>query len=236
MKNYELVKVVNGNIEMDSRDVAEWFNKNHQHVMRDIKEECKSCGINIKSDNPYFGQSTYINSRGKVYPQFQLSKKGILLIGARYSPKLRLLLIETIEKLENENKIVLTRIEMLEQMLEYEKEKQLLIEQNNLLKPKAEFFDAVAESKDAIEMSKVAKVLDMGIGRNKMFKFLREIGVLRNNNEPYQRFVDMGLFRVVEQKYYVDGETRISIKTLVYQKGVDYIRKEIKQYLNSEEM
>lgn len=34
------------------------------------------------------------------------------------------------------------------------------------------------------------------------------------------------IFRVIEQKYTVpDGEVRINIKTLVYQKGVDKIRK-----------
>ena len=51
------------------------------------------------------------------------------------------------------------------------------------------------------------------------------------NNIPYQRYIDAGLFRTVEQKYSMpDGETRISIKTLVYQKGVDYIRKVVAEY------
>lgn len=46
------------------------------------------------------------------------------------------------------------------------------------------------------------------------------------DNVPYQKYIDNGCFRMIEQKYQMpDGETRISIKTLVYQKGVDYIRK-----------
>ena len=97
------------------------------------------------------------------------------------------------------------------------------------MKPKEEFFDAVTDSKDAIEMKDVAKVLDMGIGRNKLFKFLRERNVLMNNNTPYQEYVDRGYFRVIEQKYNRGyGETGINIKTLVFQKGVDYIRKLLK--------
>lgn len=95
------------------------------------------------------------------------------------------------------------------------------------MKPKAEFFDAVAESKDAIEIGKVAKVLNYpGIGRNKLFEILRDKGILMRNNIPYQKYIDNGYFRTVEQKYNTpDGSIRINIKTLVYQKGVDYIRK-----------
>ncbi len=107
------------------------------------------------------------------------------------------------------------------------KENITLLEDNKRMKPKAEFFDAVADSKDAIEMGQVAKVLDYpGVGRNKLFEILRDNGVLRENNEPYQKYIDNGCFRTIEQKYFLsDGSTRINIKTLVYQKGVDYIRK-----------
>lgn len=103
----------------------------------------------------------------------------------------------------------------------------ILLEDNRRMKPKEEFFDAVAGSKDAIEIGKVAKVLDYpGIGRNKLFEILRDKGILMKDNVPYQKYIDNGCFRTVEQKYHTPyGETRINIKTLVYQKGVDYIRK-----------
>lgn len=95
------------------------------------------------------------------------------------------------------------------------------------MKPKAEFFDAVASSKTAIQMADVAKVLDYpGYGRNRLFEFLRNKKVLMNNNQPYQKYIDCGYFRVVEQKYTKpNSETAINIKTLVYQKGVNYIKK-----------
>ena len=98
------------------------------------------------------------------------------------------------------------------------------------MKPKADFFDAVADSKTAISMNEVAKVLDFkGIGRNKLFEFLREQGILDRYNVPYQRYVDCGWFRVIEQKYMKNGEPMISTKTLVYQKGVDAIRRKIQE-------
>ena len=99
-----------------------------------------------------------------------------------------------------------------------------------VLKPKADFYDEVAGSKDSIEMGHVAKVLGIkGIGRNKLFEILRNKKVLDKSNIPYQKFVDSGYFRVLEQKYTTpSGETKINIKTMVFQKGVDYIRKIIK--------
>lgn len=96
------------------------------------------------------------------------------------------------------------------------------------MKPKAEFFDAVADSKTAISMNEVAKVLAIkGFGRNNLFEFLRNEKILDRYNVPYQRYVDAGWFRVIEQKYMKNGEQQVTTKTLVYQKGVDGIRKKI---------
>jgi prophage antirepressor-like protein len=96
------------------------------------------------------------------------------------------------------------------------------------MKPKAEFFDAVADSRTAISMNEVSKVLGIkGYGRNNLFEFLRKNGILDRWNVPYQRYIDCGWFRVIEQKYTRQGEPCVTTKTLVYQKGVDAIRKKI---------
>ena len=98
------------------------------------------------------------------------------------------------------------------------------------MKPKADFFDAVADSKTAISMNEVAKVLNIkGYGRNNLFEFLRNSKVLDRWNVPYQKYVDNGWFRVIEQHYQKNGEPIVTTKTLVYQKGVDGIRKMINQ-------
>lgn len=98
------------------------------------------------------------------------------------------------------------------------------------LKPKAEFFDAVADSKTAVSMNEVAKVLNVkGYGRNKLFEFLRNEKILDNYNRPYQKYVDCGWFRVIEQHYTRNGEENISFKTLVYQRGIEAIRKRLEK-------
>lgn len=96
------------------------------------------------------------------------------------------------------------------------------------LKPKAEFFDQVTGSKDCFDMADVAKVCNLGVGRNILFKFLRDSKILRENNTPYQQYIDSGHFRVIESKFNKpDGSVCINLKTVVYQKGIDFI---IKRY------
>ena len=104
---------------------------------------------------------------------------------------------------------------------------QLLLEEQQ---PKVEFYDDVAGSKDAVAMKEVAKVLGIkGMGRNKLFKFLRDRKILDRNNMPYQEYVDRGYFRVIEQRYNTNnGDIKITFTTLVYNKGIEFIRKLLK--------
>lgn len=119
-----------------------------------------------------------------------------------------------------------TYSEALRELADMAEQKEKLMLENEQMKPKAEFFDAVADSKTAISMNEVSKVLAIkGYGRNNLFEFLRDKGVLDRYNVPYQRYVDAGYFRVIEQKYMKNGEPQVTTKTLVYQKGVDAIRK-----------
>lgn len=104
------------------------------------------------------------------------------------------------------------------------------------MKPKAEFFDAVAGSEDAISMGEAAKVLNLGVGRNDLFEFLRRKKILQSDNIPYQKYIDAGYFRTIEQKYTVNDSVRINIKTLVYQRGLDYIRRKWNEELYMDKM
>lgn len=98
-----------------------------------------------------------------------------------------------------------------------------------LAAPKVEFYDQVADSKDAIDMRSAAAVLNIhNMGRNNLFAKLRQLGIVDDENCPYRKYQDAGLFRVIETRYTDSyGDTHITKKTLVYQKGLDYIRKAV---------
>lgn len=126
----------------------------------------------------------------------------------------------------------ITSEETAELLLELREEITIHEESAKINKPKVELYDIAMSSKDSIDMSKVAKTLGIiGMGRNKLFKLLRFESVLMNNNDPYQSYVDNGYFEVIEQPIEVGDGVLIKHKTLVTQRGLDFIRKLIGKVL-----
>jgi len=103
-----------------------------------------------------------------------------------------------------------------------------------ILKPKGEFYDAVTASDDWVSMDVVAKVLNLGYGRNTLFAKLRDLGILDGDNYPYQQYVDRGYFRLIEQQGWKDrtGTWHPTYKTLVSQRGIDFIRRTVTKPLS----
>lgn len=92
-----------------------------------------------------------------------------------------------------------------------------------------ETWHIVSNTDDWHEMAAIAKALNYkGFGRNRIFEYLRDEGILRNNNEPYQQYVDRGYFKIIEQKVDLPyGNCKINMKTVVSQKGLDFIRRKL---------
>jgi phage antirepressor YoqD-like protein len=92
--------------------------------------------------------------------------------------------------------------------------------------PKIEFYDTVMESTDTVDMKDAAKILNLSYGRNILFEILRKKKILMVNNQPYQEYINRGYFRVIERPWTLpNGEPKISKKTVVFQKGLEYIKK-----------
>ena len=69
-------------------------------------------------------------------------------------------------------------------------------------------------------MSEVTKLINyIGVGRNILFKILRLNDILRGNNEPYQKYVDAGWFKIIV----TEKGTQVVSQTVVYQKGIEKI-------------
>ena len=110
-------------------------------------------------------------------------------------------------------------------------EKAALIEDNERMKPKEIFADAVTASKDSILIGDLAKILKqkgIEIGQNRLFQKLRNNGYLIQRrgpswNMPTQKSMEMGLFEVEERTITnPDGTTKIRKTTKVTGKGQQY--------------
>ena len=127
-----------------------------------------------------------------------------------------------IEDYWNSPEMVMARANKYQQkMIEDYKEK--LLE----YKPAVDLYNNLMESKDTLDMGKVAKTLNFkNIGRNKLFEILRNEKILQINNEPYQEYVDRGWFKIIPSTYTDSNEiTHIKTKTVVYGKGIEGISK-----------
>lgn len=94
--------------------------------------------------------------------------------------------------------------------------------------PKAEAFDTFMDADGTYSMEQVAKMLhgETGLGRNRMFKRLRELSVLEDNNLPYQRYAHH--FHVVASSFeHSDGRREMTYTTRVRATGVEFIRRKL---------
>lgn len=103
--------------------------------------------------------------------------------------------------------------------------------ENEQMKPKALFADAVSASKTAIlvgDLAKIAKQNGVNIGANRLFIWMREKGYLISRrgtdwNMPTQKAMELGLFEIKETTVtHSDGHTTISKTTKVTGKGQLY--------------
>jgi putative antirepressor protein len=222
-------------LTMTSREIAEIIGKPHNDLLKAIRAMEPAWERTTGKKFPLVNyQQVTGNGTVREFPEYQLSKREVLYVATKFNDESRAKLILRWEELENnlngnQNVISLPQNyeEALEHLLIQVRENKKLIAENKVLQPKADFYDAVTQSEDTIDVGEVAKVLAIkGYGRNNLFKFLREQNVLMHNNQPYQKYIDNGYFKQIETQWYDRKAemTYIGLKTVVYQKGLDFIR------------
>lgn len=122
-----------------------------------------------------------------------------------------------------------TKLAMILELQDYNENLKLQLENQ---KPLVDFANQVSNSKNSLSMKTTAKIISNDtniIGRNKLFEFLRNNGVLMSDNTPYQNFINDNYFVVKEQTIrngkvipitYVTGKGQKFIYDLLKKKGV----------------
>lgn len=136
---------------------------------------------------------------------------------------------ETIEKaLTSPDFLIQLATQLKEEKIAREKAEQKIIEQE----PFVNFANKVSDSSNLIDMGKMAKLLKdehINIGRNRLFKWLREEGILMSNNIPYQRYINGGYFKVIESVYHTPYETKTQQTTMITGRGQIYITERLRR-------
>ena len=103
--------------------------------------------------------------------------------------------------------------------------------------PLVDFANHVSNTDNLIDMNAMAKLAadeHFKIGRTRLFRWLKYMGVLMANNLPYQQFIDRGYFAVKESIFEVNGWKKTYQQTLVTGKGQVFIIGLLKKYYGKE--
>jgi anti-repressor protein len=194
---------------MTSLQIAEVTGKRHDAILRDIRNLLKQ---GVAAHN--FVETSYTDKSNRQSPCFNLTPKGCLILASGYDAVLRERIINRLEYLENEKKVIKTPqtyLEALEALVASEKEKEQLrieterqqkqIEQKDAkitkLQPKADFAEAAFKAEGKVDIGQAAKILNLGFGRNTLFGKLRDAGIFfKDRNEPKQKYIDAGYFEM----------------------------------------
>lgn len=210
-------------VKITSLQIAEITDKEHKNVIQKARKMMSELGEKGRLN---FKPSSYLNSQNKEQPMIEFSKRGAIQFMASYDALLMDKLMDYIEELES--KLKNTASYMIEDPIERAKRWIEEQQQVQLMAPKAEAYDDLLSVQKNQTMNQVAKVL--GVGRNKLFKILRDNKILMKNNLPYQSYVDSRYFETRDHVIKRSNFEDVKPQTLVTTKGVVWINKKLKEW------
>lgn len=254
----------NGKILASSRDVAEKFGKEHSKVRRSIQALQKD----VANFGEMFVQSYYEDAYGRKQEEYFMDRDGFSLLVMGFTGKKalewKLKYIDAFNKMEEKLKTsaTLTSEEQLKLQLfdkdplkvvqahqqlvsiEINKATAPLIAENNEMKPKAEYHDAISIAENCVNFGKFAATFQnnnkVSFGRNKIMEWCRKNDYLCSSyglkNKPSQRMLDAGYMKYKQSVNNINGKERITYTPLLTGKGEIWLTKKLLYYIKNNDL
>lgn len=191
------VPVLNEELQtMSSKEIAELTGKQHNHVVRDIRNMLDD----LQKDDPELGHPKEEKDNRGYTSCFHLNKELSITLVAGYNTSMRLAIVrrwQELEAMQKQNVLMLPNFTdpaeaAMAWALQY-KEKQIALQQLEVAKPKAEFVDKYVERGSLKILTDVAK--ELGVSGKTLGKWLREEGWAWKDTTKLrwtQEFIDKG--------------------------------------------
>lgn len=227
----EIIKLNTDNMTVSARelhkaleikyDFKRWVDTNFKH----FEEGTDYFGGHIDvSGNQYGGMQTITDYNLTV----DMAKHLCLMSQTEKGKQCREYLIN-LEKAWNTPELVMARgLQAAQKMIEEQGEKiKLLTSDNERMKPKEIFADAVTASDNSILMRDLAKMMKQNgipMGEKRLYKWMREHGyIVKHSTLPTQKAMELGLFEIVERTVQrADMAPLVKTTTKVTGKGQQY--------------
>lgn len=230
----QLVFRKNDQILTTSRNIARDFNKNHQHVLRDID----NLRGGVQNWTDLFYETTYVHEQNKQeYREYLMTRDGFTLLAMGFTGsramQFKMDYIREFNKMEqflNSPEMIVQRALEIQQQKVHQLENKIQRDE-----PYTTFGKVVANSDASINIGAFAKLLydkhGIKIGRNRLFEWLRNNNYLiksgRERNQPRQRYIEQGLFETtVALIKRTQGDVE-SVTTMITGKGQVEIAKQL---------
>ena len=253
----ELVEVNKEQVVTDSRKVADVFGKDHNHVMRDIRDIIEKTGSPIldseNSATRFFYETTYEN-RGKQYPMYLMNRDGFSLLVMGFTGKKalqwKIRYIEAFnvmeKRLRERNASSYMIADPIERALKWAEEQKAhrqqvaLLEEKTVqqsqiigeLKPKADYTDNILKNKGLVPITAIAK--DYGMSGAAMNELLHELKVIYKLGRQwllYSKYQAKGYTHseTIDFKH-KDGRPDVAMNTKWTQKGRLFLYELLKKH------
>jgi anti-repressor protein len=188
-----------------SKMIAEVFEKEHKHVLRDID--------NLKDVSNFglmFFETSEPDSYGRSQRVYQMNRDGFSLLAMGFTGQKALewkvKYIEAFNYMERQ--LNTPELQMAHGLLAaktlIEQKDKLIAEQKQIIeeqKPKALFADAVSASDSSVLVRDLAKMIRQNgvqIGEKRLYKWMRDNGfVCKGSTMPTQKAMELGLFEII---------------------------------------
>lgn len=246
----------NGKILASSREVAEKFGKQNKHV----NESIRKLMVENSTVKNMFKEATYISARGREETEFLMDRDGFSLLAMGFTGKKalewKLKFIEAFNQMEEklksgnylseEEKLKLKLFSKDPSEVAYAHNRLVeiatapLIAENEEMKPKAEFHDAVSVAENCINFGKFAATFQnnnkISFGRNKIMDWCRDRNYLCSShnlkNKPSQYMIDSGYMKYKQNTNKRDGKEYITYTPLLTGKGEIWLTKRLLEYFD----
>lgn len=203
-----LVQIIDRQVVVSSRQVAEKFGKEHKHVLDSVREILKAENSAVR----FFQENMYkVEGNNKSYPEYLMNRDGFTLLAMGFTGKealqWKLKYIAAFNKMEEllkEQEVIPKDLPAALRMAAEiaEKAQALQIENTqqkqiiNEMQPKASYYDLILQNNTLMSVTQIAK--DYGMSAKKMNSLLHELGV---------QYKQGGIWFLYE-KYQCDGYTQ----------------------------
>jgi phage antirepressor YoqD-like protein len=228
------IQTVQDTLVVDSRLVAAELgilHKNFKELIRTYQSDFEQLGTLAA------GSAESTGGRPETFFFLNEDQSYLALTYSLNTPKVRAAKLKLVQafRAAREAKYPNDYLSALKALVSAEEERQQLLlkaaeaEQKVIeMAPKVAEWEALCDSDGWMTMQQVSRVLAVpGLGRTKLFAFLRSIGVLDLANGPYRKYVDYQYFNQKPKLNKSNGDTYLV--TLVSYKGFSFIRRQLQK-------